>query len=120
MKKNKCLYRANKKAKAIKCPVCQAIFNIGNRRMRKSPNPDLCPDEDFGFMISTLDDVIKGLYAVRCKIMKCRTTTQEDWNKAAVPFREAMDTFMSYNLKLADPALPVIYPSQRNQSKKKI
>lgn len=44
MKKKNGLYRANKKAKAIKCPVCQVIFNIGNRRMRKSPNPDLCPD----------------------------------------------------------------------------
>lgn len=45
MKKKNCLYRANKQAKANKCPVCQVLFNIGNRRMRKSPNPDLCPDD---------------------------------------------------------------------------
>lgn len=120
MKKKNGLYRANKKAKAIKCPVCQVIFNIGNRRMRKSPNPDLCPDEDFTFMINSLDDVIKGLYGVRCKILKCRTTTQEDWNKAAIPLNHAMESFMSYNLKSADPALPVIYPSQRNQADRKI
>lgn len=120
MKKKNGLYRANKKANAIKCPVCQVLFNIGNHRLRKSPNPDLCPDEDFTFMINSLDDVIKGLYGVRCKILKCRTTTQEDWNKAAIPLREAMESFMSYNLKSADPGLPVIYPSQTDQAYKKI
>ena len=120
MKKKNCLYRANKQAKANKFPVCQVLFNIGNRRMRKSPNPDLCPDEDFTFMINSLDDVIKGLYGVRCKILKCRTTTQEDWNKAATPLNRAMESFMSYNLKSADPRLPVVYPSQRHQADKKI
>lgn len=93
---------------------------MANNELSMAGHWDSCQwsDEDRTFMINTLDEVIGGLEYIRSKIRNKETVVSEDWQKAAIPFRKAMDSFIAYTMKSTDPSMPFIPQTKGNELEK--